>query len=293
MILLFFKMATEKCLYQSLIQLTGKSHGLGDLIRGMLVCSKICDNYGMKHIVLTKEHPIGEHLEYTYDESSIPKNLILNDNPVPSGLTTFTEGSTQIYKIASAGTHKIYTNFDYKLAFLKNVDHLLPPAQRTKIRNILTPNANSLVKLNEIRSKLPEKYEILHFRFGDSTHGQVPKHKIELCKQFILRKYSIHKYELPLIVCCDSPLIKRSLPEEILVIPIEPVHVGNTTDKSKVLDTLIEYWIIANSERIISYTNYNWVSGFVRWVSWLNDIPLDGYVKFEYDKLNSGIKVTA
>lgn len=279
----------EKCLYQSLIQGNGSSHGLGDLIRGMLVCSKISDENGMKHVVLTKNHPIGEHLEYTYEEDSVPTNLELADNPVT--IASFKEGYNLIRDLALAGTHKIYTNFDYKLAFLKTIDHLISDVYKDRIKKILIPNSQSQIRLDQVRSTLPPKYEILHFRFGDSTHAYVSKAKIEKCKEFIIRKHRIHNYELPLIVCCDSNAIKKSLPPEIQVIPIEPVHVGNCKDSDKVLNTLIEYWLIANSERIISYTTYSWISGFVRWVSWLNNIPLDGYVKMEYDKPASGNKV--
>lgn len=279
----------EKCFYQSLVQASGSSHGLGDLIRGMLVCSKLCDQNGLKHVVLTKEHPIGEHLEYTYEDESIPSDLQLADNPVVTA--SFIEGSNALRDIALSGTHKIYTNFDYKLAFLKSIDHLISDVYKQRVKAILTPNSQSQVQLDKIKSTLPPKYEILHFRFGDATHAYVSKAKIELCKQFILRKHRIHNYELPLIVCCDSNAIKKALPEEIQVIPIEPVHVGNCKDKDKVLNTLIEYWLIANSERIISYTTYSWISGFVRWVSWLNDIPIEGYVKMEYDKPASGNKV--
>lgn len=282
-------MESKKCFYQAIVQANGSSHGLGDLIRGMLVCSKIAGENNMEHIVLTKEHPIGQHLEYTYEDESLPKILHLSDNPVI--LASFKEGSDTLRDIALTGNHKVYTNFDYKLAYLKSVDHLISEEYKERVKKILNPNSASQVKLNKIKESLPPKYEILHFRFGDATHNYVSRAKIELCKQFILRKHRIHNYELPLIVCCDSDAIKKSLPPEILVIPIEPVHIGNSKNPNKVLDTLIEYWIIANSKRIISYTTYSWISGFVRWVSWLNNIPIEGYVKLEYDKPASGNKV--
>ena len=53
------------------------------------------------------------------------------------------------------------------------------------------------------------------------------------------------------------------------------MHLGEQADNSDVglIDTLVDFFIMSNASRIISFSPYNWGSGFSQWCSILHNIP--------------------
>jgi hypothetical protein len=51
-------------------------------------------------------------------------------------------------------------------------------------------------------------------------------------------------------------------------------HIGKDNDDKLIKNTLLEFFIMTNANKIKTYSNYTWISGFVLWASYIYNIPL-------------------
>ena len=61
---------------------------------------------------------------------------------------------------------------------------------------------------------------------------------------------------------------------EIMMFDTKICHLGLSTDKDAIRDTLFEFFLITKSSKIKTYCRIHEMSGFVKWISKIYDIPI-------------------
>ena len=244
--------------------------GLGDLIRGTIMLFNLCHTHGYQFIVDVHLHPISKFLQinidqnvvdlvnhnmdkilfYQIDKMDIENTIINNHNPIQIFMTN--------------GNFGIHTKINDEVNVF--------------INKLLSPNPEMEKYLQDICYHLPEKYQILHFRFGDQIAFDKITTKCEDLVNLVIKYYNRlnnSDNSIPILVCCDSEYIKTLLPKNIKVILGKTAHLGMNNDMDSIRDTLIEFWVISKSCYIRTYSIYSWVSGFVYWIAKCNNIPVE------------------
>jgi hypothetical protein len=79
------------------------------------------------------------------------------------------------------------------------------------------------------------------------------------------------------VVISDSLIFKEKIKENdknVILLNTEPVHLGYANHSNNIKDTLLEFFIITKSKKIKTFSNYDWISGFVNSVHQIYDIPI-------------------
>lgn len=180
-------------------------------------------------------------------------------------------------------------------------------------KNILKSKINFSKEVDKLfaKQKLKE-YGIIHFRLGDrhtlpEIEKKLDKYEKSIADNYNMRKldhdYDYYYYLIKkqkrdnniknVLVMSDSNDFKKFIQEEssnkkdIRVLHLNSAHTSHQpgllkyTDFEKnvsqkgYLHTALDLKCIINSSKNITYSCYNWGSGFVIWPSKLYDIPLD------------------
>lgn len=103
---------------------------------------------------------------------------------------------------------------------------------------------------------------VYHFRFKDETRAY-PNFQLTL-----------HEGDM---VCTNLPSFKEYVKEKhpYAVSHRVPSHVGLDFKEEGFKSALEDVIILASAKKIVSYSEYDWTSGFVQWIAQAFDIPLE------------------
>jgi len=128
------------------------------------------------------------------------------------------------------------------------------------MREILTPN-NFLKKelfnaYKTMNIDMTKGYSVIHWRFGDALLIE-RKYSEEYCINIreILIDICSKKQDKQFVFLCDSEImgqIIHSITPGIFYWNSKKVHLGVLDDESAVLNTMVDFFIIANADSIIS-----------------------------------------
>ena len=131
-----------------------------------------------------------------------------------------------------------------------------------------------------------KNYVTLHFRLGDRFFKEkMEKTMIVDLIQTIVYPF-LNKYKL--FICSDSYDFLNGCKRyfsgytNVLISNSIPVHTGNLKLTKNYhcqtyIDTLNDFQICSKSDKIITFSVYSWISGFVHWTSEIYDIPVESY----------------
>ena len=256
------------------LQTTDKDNfwGLGDIIRGTVKLYHLSKIMGFRFIVDIQLHPISQFLQIQQHEYSdlIQQN---KDN------IEFVFPNTVEKHILSSKKEVIY--------FLTNDLFAGDVTQDCKdfIKPLFSPNEEFQQYIDAKLYEIPNiHYNILHVRTGDGEmiNSQIPHSilkMIDYISPFIEENY---------IIISDSYLLKQLINKKraltnlppIFYFDTKPVHMGYNKDTDGLRDTLFEYFLLTKSQKIKTFSVYDWVSGFASWASRIYDIPLTNIKTF-------------
>jgi hypothetical protein len=133
-----------------------------------------------------------------------------------------------------------------------------------------------LVIKPEYRLDLPPYgYSVLHVRVGDEGIDGVLPAKTLATYVNLVTKYLVDGD----VICSDSVQLKRHVAAtcpgiRVFVNDRRNGHVGYDTDPALLQNTLDDLQIVLGAKRVLTYSQYSWVSGFVDWGTKCFDIPL-------------------
>lgn len=235
--------------------------GFGDLIRGAIKSFQLSKKMDFNLIVHIDLHPISLYLQKRTSEYD---QLIMEN-----------KDNIEFVFPGCVETH-IQNSQENVIYFLTNDfcdEGNITDECKDFIKNILSPNAELLT--------LPEpvqKYTILHMRFGDNAI--IDKNAIDNALVDSVKTRIAHNLDAANLFMCDSYFMKTRLKDylvehNIASIDLDVGHIGYEQDTEKIKNTLHEFFIIAKSNKIKTYSVYPWTSGFVFWISKIYGIPLE------------------
>ena len=143
------------------------------------------------------------------------------------------------------------------------------------IKHLLTPTDIFQKYINEKLKKIKKKpFQIMHYRLNDDEF----LNKIKNTCQYEEILTNLQKIKEPNdILISDTKSFKDLVFKntiEIMMFDINICHLGLSTDEDAIRDTLFEFFLITYSSKIKTYCKIHAMSGFVKWISAIYDIPV-------------------
>lgn len=264
----------------------GNSMGFGDYIRGSLCLIQIAQIHGLQFDMNYINHPVSKFLTNTTnnDQLSIESNTI-NYN----GISMFTDNNFDrnnktFHKKMIDLLNSVQTSHYYLFC---NSYPIINPSdtQRRIVASKIQPNE---VLQEAIKSSMEALglerggYRVIHIRTGDRyllNNAPIDKNLISKVVQTInknVTRLSSHKY----LILSDNNELKKVLstiyPKNKFIIQINSItHLGEGAikDDESVKNTLIDFFLIAQSNAIISMSPYFHETSFSKYCGILFGIP--------------------
>ncbi len=266
--------------------------GFGDFIRSCFFIIQFCTKFNFRFDIIIN-HPISKFLKnFPYDNSN-PRNY--------NNIEMFTETNFNkcVYDeenyikdiTLTQETFNRFLNYLYGLPVFHNsvfTYNILFPYHDIKtelsnqIKTLFEPSSEINDNINEILTNLQlikNKFCVLHIRSGDSylIHNNntfdslyFQSIKIEI-EKFIANNDNI-------LLIADNNRIKLLLNNifpniKFLIHDITHIGEGAQLQEEKVKNTMIDFFLMANSSSIFSLTSYTHGTGFSYWCSKIYNIP--------------------
>ena len=237
--------------------------GLGDLIRSTIKLYELSKIMNFKFIVDLQLHPISEFLEIQKTEYS--DFVLQNKNNID-------------YVCYGAVEEYINENNKDVLLILTNdfFSDIVTHDCKIFMKNLLKPNNEYKEYIDFQLSKIPfSNYNIIHYRLNDDefkNNGSV-KNMDYLIN--ITCSLNNNKENNDVLVT-DSLSFKEYsfLNSDVFIFDTKLCHLGLSKDYNAIRDTLFEFFLITRSTKIKTYCKIHKVSGFVKWISEIYDIPI-------------------
>jgi hypothetical protein len=237
--------------------------GLGDLMRSTIKLYELSKRLNYKLVVDVQLHPISAFLDVQNTQYSqlVKENKNNVDYVCYGGVEDYiNESKNNILYILTNDFYDGVVSEDCKI-FMKK---------------ILTPNELYKTYIDYQISTIPyNNYNILHYRLNDDEFKNKNTNKSEeIIEEKIVHLNRIKEYNDVLIT--DTIQFKKHvfLKTDVFLFDTKVCHLGLSTDKDAIRDTLFELFLITRASKIKTYCKIHHVSGFVKWISEIYDIPI-------------------
>jgi len=273
----------------------GAAQGLGDYIRGCFCLMQVSSLLGLEFDMDLSNHPMSKFLtqeadlvKYNVNYETIAKYE--NINYIPINSKVFTKDSIRFFselinKLNLLDCDNFFT-FCNSLPMFDSYKEI----GRYFIRNKLAPNelmrqniSTSLANLG-IKAK---QFAVIHIRSGDKymlKNNQMNPFVIKKITGILAKNMKLGtKY----LILSDNNqiklLLKRVFPQVIIQMT-NIVHLGESVNPSDqaIMETLLDFFIMSNAFQVISFSPYNWGSGFSQWCATLHNIPFIQFQVLDY-----------
>lgn len=237
--------------------------GLGDLMRSTIKLYELSKIMNFRLIVDLQLHPISSFLEIQKTDYS---NYVLQNK---NNIDYVCYGGVEDYiNESNTDVLLILTNDFFKGTITNDC--------KVFMKNILKPTTEYQQYIEYQLSTLPfSEYNIIHYRLNDDEFKNSSTGKnIEYLNNMI---YSLNtNKENNDVLLTDSISFKEYsfLNSDVFIFDTKLCHLGLSKDYYAVRDTLFELFLITYSKKIKTYCKIHTVSGFVKWISEIYDIPI-------------------
>lgn len=271
----------KKCIhkYLTFCKTNPQPPGLGDFIRGTIALFNYSKLYDYD-LYIDNSHEIFNNLlkNNKLIESNMNETIELLCSPL-----SYEQIDYEINKLFLKNeSFCIMTNSFYTKKN-GNMDNWGEISNECKIflRELFTPNYETNIYLNDILKNLniniDKKYYIIHLRLGDNyLHNDMFNSNLFETLHNKIRLLLNDHHDTQFILLSDSSIMANKLKEihpTLFYWNNKKIHIGdlkNNAIKTSVTDTLIDFFIMKNSDKIFSYSSYG-VSGFSTCASLLFD----------------------
>lgn len=241
--------------------------GLGDFLRGSITLHQLAHRYGFTLKLDFTAHPLGRYFD---QGDRIPKRgkRLVNE--------FFNQKNVELEPFVAAFS-------SVKPTFI--MTHAVPLQAvndecRAFVRNRLQPVKEMAQYVDLLKQKLSlKRYCTVHLRMGDSRMDGQPEIPSMVYDWF--RKQIIPVWGTEIIVVSDNLHVKNQLVREfgVKIVPdVKPVHLGecrkNGISENMIRDTLVEFFLMSQSQQIYRHSVYPWGSGFSDICATIYQIPL-------------------
>lgn len=245
--------------------------GIGDYIRGSFFLIQLCEKYNFEFGIDFSQHPICKFLENKKDDS---KEIVDYDN-----VLYFFE-----YNRENMIMNFINSNHNNNIHYLYTNNHpninKITDAQKNIIKNSFNPtkelNDSIECTLNEF-NLIKNDYIVIHIRVGDRYIVDNKNIDNQTVSDIINILNGINaKNNYLLLSDCNQLKEYLKIKYPILNCKINKIcHLTHNADDEAIKNTLIDFFLISYSKRIISMSIYNHNSGFSEYCAIMNNIPIN------------------
>jgi hypothetical protein len=244
--------------------------GIGDMMKGLNSLFKICNSMGIFLYVDFSTHPMHNflksmpHPHEQFVKEHIKEAIFLDHN---TDLKTFLEA-------------KANWSLETPILVFTNVDSRTHTTESKEFVKKTFFNFTSAL-LNAWSMKIPkDEYSILHFRLGDKYMCKRDVESRDYDRKFD-KEFAIFKlkYESKDVLISDSKTFKSYVSQrcDCRMFDFNICHLGFEVEKESldaVEHTLFDLYLVSKSQKIKSYSVYDWESGFVKETARIHDIDL-------------------
>ena len=273
--------------YQLKLKNNKKCSGLGDFFRGSFCLMQLSKILNIEFDIDISNHPISKYIEspnkvkdidyndieyYGKRNEGNDKRMVFNKNLIETNFDkVFINDLVKWLNTKDKKVVGLYTNaFPFINKFTQQGIEF--------IKSRFVPN---IQLINYVESTLKElklkkkDYDVIHIRTGDKYLLENKKMDTEFINKIksILKSiiYSNTKY----LIISDSNHLKQQIKDipNLYFVEKEIVHTAVCNNDDGLLNTLLDFFLIGNSNSMISLSVYEWESGFSKYSCVLNNIP--------------------
>jgi hypothetical protein len=237
--------------------------GIGDLIRSTIKLYYLSKVLNFKLIVDIQLHPIAEFLKIEKHEYS---EYVINNK---YNVNYVCYGALEDYINNSESNIIMLLSNDF---YNDNNDEIESNCKYL-IKKIFTPTEKFREFILKKMNKIPFNfYNIFHYRINDNEFLNKSE---ELIYEYYLNHLIINKEKNDILIT-DTKKLKNYIyiNDDIFMFDTKICHLGLSKDSDAIRDTLFEFFLITFSSKIKTFCKIHEVSGFVKWISKIYDIPL-------------------
>jgi len=265
--------------YQPTYKNNKNASGFGDFIRGNYFLMQYCDTFNLKFNVLIN-HPISYFLknrllqlqnnEYpNYENIEFYQQVKIEGFLDENNFNQFLNSSEN-----TNNNHNVFINT--YLYPEKNV----PQKHKEIMRTILEPIPEIITQVNNVLTNLnleKHAFNVIHIRSGDKYLIENSIIDPNFIKKLVNVLFFLNNNETYLLLT-DSYKLKYVLMKlfpRLKMFFNEITHFGEGVDLdyNKVKNTLVDFYVMASSKKIFSFSVYNHGTGFSRWCAETYNIP--------------------
>jgi len=269
----------------------GSAQGLGDYIRGCFCLMQVCSLLGLEFDMDLTNHPMSKFLsqevksvKYNVNYETIAKYD--NINYIPINSKVFTKDSIRFFselinKLNSIDCENFFT-FCNSLPMFDNYQQMGRNFVRSKLapNELMQKNIGTALSSLGIRSK---QFAVIHIRSGDKymlKNNQLNPFVLKKITSILAKNMKLGTKYLILSDNNQIKLLLKKIFPQVIIQLTNIIHLGESDNPSDqaVMETLLDFYIMSNAFQIISFSPYNWGSGFSQWCATLHNIP---YLQFQ------------
>lgn len=256
--------------------------GLGDYLKGCFYLLQICRLLGLIFEMDLKNHPMSVYLnnpvrnEYDISENDCERVLDIFCNEGTVNSTSLSNLNKLIEKLNKVDSEVYFCFVNFYPIFK------LEKEQRLLIKQLLIPNDIMIKNINLRLSRLniePKKYSIIHIRLGDNYFLEKSKVNLTNVNKVISNLSVYNNSNEKVVILSDNNFIKQIIKEKFsnFIVQIKPIcHLGENYNKTTdgILHTLLDFYLLAYSKSIVSFSIHSWGSGFSFWCGAIYGVPV-------------------
>jgi hypothetical protein len=288
-----------------------KATGFGDFIRGTYFIMQFCEKYKIEYDMHIN-HPINQWLQHHNSDTNTNENHVVkevmetiikeietgikpeNNNNNKYSITFYDKSNFDVEKpfiksemIDDFLTYLKELSFEKKMASVYTVsfplDQTISEKHKQSMIHMLEP---TMLMKNHIQQKLQElrlfakKYIVIHIRSGDQKLIYNEDISNDYLKQIIIEISKIYRpnYYYNYLLLSDSVELKRKIITIFPNIKVTYDAITHCGEGLKLIDenlknTIIDFYLMAHSARIFSYSCYLHGTGFSKWCAETFSIP--------------------
>lgn len=272
------------------------AQGLGDYIRGCFCLMQICAMLGLSFDMDLTNHPMSKYLIQNENESETESKTYNkyninyaevsryeNTNYIPINSTTYSKNSIKFFSefvnnmnSFSGSESDTFFTFCHSFPIFEVQD-----IGRRFILSKLSPNEimkNAIKERLKFLELVPKKFAVIHIRSGDKYLLNDGTLNTFVIKKIIGILSKNMKHGTKYLILSDNNhiklFLKKAFPQVVIQLT-KITHLGESKNHSDdaVMETMLDFYLMSYAFQIISFSPYNWGSGFSKWCSVLYNIP--------------------
>jgi hypothetical protein len=271
--------------YQRSYKNNKNASGFGDFIRGNYFLMQFCDTFNLKFNIIIN-HPIQQFLK-----NNTTQQIREDETPNYENIEFYQQVKIEGFLDENNLNHFLNNSENTNESRNVYINTFLYPSQdvsqkhKEMMRNMIEPIPELITQVNNVLTNLNlqrHSFNVIHIRSGDKYLIENSAIDPTFIKKLVNVLYFLNNKETYLLLT-DSYKLKYVLMKlfpRLKMFFNEITHFGEGVelDDDKVKNTLIDFYVMASSKKIYSFSVYEHGTGFSRWCAETYNIPYVGSI---------------